>query len=122
VVVPVKPYRGSLWFVKLQSDPPGKNERPVVIVSPDGRNTHPRADTVIVIPLSTSVHKDEAATHMVLEPGETGLSERMIARAEDVSTVRKDSLIEPRERTRVLGGAKIKELHRMITVALAYRP
>ena len=36
------------------SDPAGKGARPVVVVSPDERNRHPRASTVIAVPLTTT--------------------------------------------------------------------
>jgi mRNA-degrading endonuclease toxin of MazEF toxin-antitoxin module len=42
------PLRGEIWFVQLAADPPEKGRRPVVIVSIDARNRHPRADTLLV--------------------------------------------------------------------------
>ena len=57
------PRRGEIWFVKLHVDPPDKGLRPVLIVSVDVRNQHERADTVLAIPLTTSIHKD-VPTHM----------------------------------------------------------
>ena len=39
------------------TEPPEKGRRPVIIVSPNARNQHPRATSVLVIPLSTSIHK-----------------------------------------------------------------
>jgi hypothetical protein len=54
----------------------------VVIVSLDARNTHERADTVLVVPLTTSIHKS-APTHVFLTAGETGLQSDSAARAED---------------------------------------
>lgn len=77
------PQRGEIWFTKLPTDPPDKRRRPVAIVSVNGRNNHPRAETVLVVPLSTSVHKGEGFYHLVLEPGQTGLRERAIARAQE---------------------------------------
>lgn len=112
------PVRGSIWFVKIQADPPTKDLRPVIVISPDARNTHPRADTVVVVPLSTSVHKDDVPWHLTLEPGETGLNERVIAKPEDVSTVRKDALQEPRQQTRIQSGSTVSELIRMLNLAL----
>ncbi len=66
-----QPKRGEIWFVKFPSDPPEKNPRPVVIVSMDARNQHPRAETVLAVPLSTTLR--ESPTHIRLQPGETGL-------------------------------------------------
>src|SRR5260370_23895818 len=77
------PQRGEIWLPQLPTDPPGKGKRPVVIVSINARNSHPRADTVLVVPLSTSVHKGDVFTHLVLEPGQTGLRERQMARSEE---------------------------------------
>src|SRR6266851_6458431 len=94
--------RGEIWFVHLPADPPEKGRRPVVIVSLDARNRHERADTVLVVPLTTSVHKD-VPTHVFLSSGETGLQADSTARAEDITVVRKQSLIEPRDRLRQLG-------------------
>ena len=69
----------------------------MVIVSLDARNRHERADTVLVVPLTTSIHKD-FPTHVFLPAGETGLQADRAARAEDVTVVRKQSLVEPRGR------------------------
>ena len=116
------PQRGEIWFTKLPTDPPEKGKRPVVIVSIDTRNNHPRADTVLVVPLSTSVHKGEVFTHLVLEPGQTGLRERQMARAEDVTTIRKTSLDAARERLRTLSSTQICELARKVQLAMGCLP
>lgn len=103
------PSRGEIWFVQLPTDPPGKGRRPVVIVSADGRNKNPRADTVLVAPLTTSTHKD-VATHIYLSAGETGLGEDCCVRAEDLTTVRKESLQEARIILRRLSNARICQI------------
>src|SRR5262249_44199056 len=95
------PLRGEIWFVQLHVDPPGKGRRPVVIVSLDVRNRHERADTVLVVPLTTSIHK-EVPTHVFLPAAETGLPGDSAARAEDVTVVRKQSLVESSGRLRQL--------------------
>jgi len=46
----LQPKRGEIWFVKFPSDPPEKTPRPVVIVSVDARNQHPKAETVLAVP------------------------------------------------------------------------
>jgi len=114
------PLRGEIWFVKLATDPPGKGERPVVIVSVDQRNRHEKADTVLVVPLTTTTHKD-VPTHVYLAPGETGL-EQSCVRAEDVSVVRKASLSEPRRRLRNLSHTRVCEIARAIAVAMGCGP
>ena len=112
------PLRGEIWFVQLPVDPPEKGRRPVVIVSLDARNRHERADTVLVIPLSTSVHKADHPTHLFLAAGETGLSEDSIARAEDVTVVRKTNLVEPRSGLRIMSHRRICELSEMVNIAM----
>jgi len=112
------PLRGEIWFVQLPVDPPEKGRRPVVIVSLDARNRHERADTVLVIPLSTSIHKADHPTHLFLAAGETGLSEDSIARAEDVTVVRKVDLVEPRSGLRNLSHRRICELSEMVKIAM----
>jgi len=116
------PQRGEIWFTKLPTDPPEKGRRPVVIVSVNARNNHPRASTVLVVPLSTSVHKDEIPTHLVLEPGQTGLRERVVAKAEDVSPVWKSELEVPRERLRTLSSSQVCDLARRVGLAMGCSP
>ena len=112
------PGRGQIWFVHLPVDPPEKGRRPVVIVSLDARNRHERADTVLVIPLSTSIHKADHPTHLFLAAGESGLSEDSIARAEDITVIRKVHLIEPRSALRTLSHRRVCELAEMVKVAM----
>lgn len=102
------PRRGEIWFVHLPTDPPGKGARPVVIVSTDERNTHPRANTVLVVPLTTSIVKN-VATHVYLSPGETGL-EQSVLKAEDMAVVPKTELLEPRSKLRTLSHHRVCEL------------
>jgi mRNA-degrading endonuclease toxin of MazEF toxin-antitoxin module len=111
------PRRGEIWFVQLAADPPGKGRRPVVVVSLDVRNRHERADTVLVVPLTTSIHKD-VQTHVFLAAGETGLPADSAARAEDITVVRKQSLIEPQGRLRQLADRRVCELAAMVSVAM----
>ena len=111
------PLRGDIWFVQLHTDPPEKGRRPVVIVSHDARNRHDRADTVLVVPLSTSVHRD-VPTHLYLPSGETGLQADSIARAEDITVVRKQSLVEPRGRLRQLSDRRVCEIATKVKLAM----
>jgi mRNA-degrading endonuclease toxin of MazEF toxin-antitoxin module len=116
------PLRGEIWFTKLPTDPPERGKRPVIIVSINARNNHPRASTVLVVPLSTSVHKDEIPTHLVLESGQTGLRERVVAKAEDVSVVRKGELDAAREELRTLSSSQICDLARKVELAMGCSP
>src|SRR5580704_10989355 len=111
------PLRGEIWFAQLPSDPPEKGRRPVVIVSMNARNRHERADTVLVVPLTTSIHR-EAPTHVFLAAGETGLQSDSAARAEDITVVRKQSLIEPTGRLRQLSDKRICELAGKVSIAM----
>ena len=111
------PLRGEIWFVQLHVDPPGKGRRPVVVVSLDARNRHERADTVLVVPLTTSIHK-ASPTHVFLTAGETGLQSDSAARAEDVTVVRKQSLVEPHSRLRQLSDKRVCELAAKVSIAM----
>jgi mRNA-degrading endonuclease toxin of MazEF toxin-antitoxin module len=111
------PSRGEIWYVKLQTDPADKAPRPVIVVSDDSRNHHPKADTILVVPLTTTIHK-EVPTHLYLSPGETGLQEQSSARAEDITVVRKQSLEEPRARLRRLSNSRVCELADKAKIAM----
>jgi mRNA interferase MazF len=110
------PQRGEIWFVKLPTDPPEKNERPVVVVSIDARNTHERATTVLVVPLSTTPAR--LPTHVALAPGETGLSEPSTIQAENITTVRKTSLHTPTRKLRRLSEGVIEKIARGVHMAM----
>jgi mRNA-degrading endonuclease toxin of MazEF toxin-antitoxin module len=115
------PLRGEIWFTQLQTDPPAKGRRPVVVVSLDARNRHDSADTVLVVPLTTSIHKD-VPTHVLLAAGETGLPADSTARAEDITVVRKQSLIEPTGRLRRLSNSRVCELAGKVLIATGCAP
>jgi len=89
----------------------------VVIVSLDARNRHERADTVLVVPLTTSIHR-EAPTHVFLPAGETGLQSDSAARAEDVTVLRKRSLVEPRTLLRQISNKRVCELASKVIIAM----
>jgi mRNA-degrading endonuclease toxin of MazEF toxin-antitoxin module len=111
--------RGEIWFVQLPTDPPEKGRRPAIVVSSEARNRRDAASTVLVIPLSTSVHKADSPTHLLLFAGETGLDADSIARAEDITVVPKTSLVEPRSRLRTVSDRRICELAAMVKIAMA---
>ena len=117
---PVLPRRGEIWFVQIPTDPPDKNARPVIVVSLDARNQHPRASTVLVVPLSTTLSGFD--THVRLEPGETGLGEVCEAQAENISTVRKETLAPPRSRLRTLSGSRLGQIARCVVLAMGILP
>ena len=88
-----------------------------MIVSLDARNRHERADTVLVVPLTTSIHRN-SPTHVFLPAGETGLQSDSAARAEDITVVRKQSLIEPQSRLRQLSGNRVCEMAAKVSIAM----
>jgi mRNA interferase MazF len=110
--------RGEIWFLQLPTDPPDKGRRPIIIVSSEARNIRDAADTVLVIPLSTSIHKADSPTHLLLLAGETGLPADSIARAEDVTTVRKTQLVPPRAGLRIVSNRRICELAEKVKLAM----
>lgn len=113
-----QPRRGEIWFVKVPTDPPEKSQRPVVIVSTDARNLHERANTVLVLPLSTTPAK--APTHFELSAGETGLGLPSTVRCEDISVVRKISLLEPRQGLRPLTETMLRKIATGVIRAMGF--
>ena len=117
---PVQPRRGEIWFCRLPTDPPDNADRPVVVVSLDARNLNPRAETVLIVPLSTTLR--DSPTHVQLLPGETGLAETSHAQAENLTTVRKAILKGGRGPLRRLSEGKLLQLARCVVVALGFHP
>lgn len=89
----------------------------MLVVSLDARNRHPKAETVLVIPLTTSIHR-QVPTHAILTAAETGLAEDSAARAEDVTVVRKQELVQPRHRLRQISETRICELAGKVCLAM----
>ena len=117
---PLQPHRGEVWLVRMPSDPSDKRARPVVVVSLAARNQHPRASTVLVVPLSTTLRELDA--HLRLEPGETGLAEASEAQAENITTVRKESLAPPRSRLRPISAARLRQIAAWVVLAMGVLP
>src|SRR5215469_14303750 len=111
------PSRGEIWWTNMPPDPPEKGRRPVIIVSPDGRNQHPRANTLLVIPLSTSIHLPRPF-HVLLRMGETGLGVDSVAQPDNITTVRRESLTEPSPGQRRLSNTRICELAGLVRSAM----
>jgi mRNA-degrading endonuclease toxin of MazEF toxin-antitoxin module len=116
-VLPRMPSRGEIWWTNLPTDPPDKGKRPVIVVSPDGRNHHPRSNSVLVVPLSTSTHLMRPA-HLLLRMGETGLSADSSAQADNIATVRRERLSEPHPQQRKLSNGKVCELAALVRAAM----
>jgi mRNA-degrading endonuclease toxin of MazEF toxin-antitoxin module len=114
-----QPLRGEIWDVDFPSDPPGKGPRPVLIVSPNGRNKHPRATTVLVVPFSMTL--SEYPTHIRLAAGQTGLPETSELQPEQITAVRKEYL-KARPGTRTQAESLIINIARNVTLALGVQP
>ncbi len=110
------PLRGEIWWTHFPFDPPEKT-RPAIIVSPNGRNSHPRAHTVLAVPLSTSIHK-QSPGQLLLRAGETGLRQDCMAWPEDIGTVTKDQLKEPVAGHRPLTNTQICKLAGLVKLAM----
>jgi mRNA-degrading endonuclease toxin of MazEF toxin-antitoxin module len=115
------PVRGEIWFGKMPTDPPEKSPRPLIIVSLNARNRNERADTVLVVPLTTSIHRDSPGC-VFLPAGETGLPSDSAARADDITVVRKRNLIEPHGRLRQLSNTRVCELAAKVSLAMGCTP
>ncbi|HEY4378968.1 MAG TPA: type II toxin-antitoxin system PemK/MazF family toxin [Acidobacteriaceae bacterium] len=115
------PQRGEIWWTNFPTDPPDKGRRPVIVVSPDARNRHERATTVLVIPLSTSIHKLGPA-HMLLRAGETGLRMDCAAQADNIAVVIRANLREPEPGQRTLSHSKICNLASLVRTAMGCTP
>ncbi len=114
--------RGDIFFVRIPSDPPGKHARPVIVVSTDSRNRHECATTVTVVPLSTTRRDLQVPTHVLLQPGETGLKEPSEAQAENIVTVLKADLQQSREPTRRQSSAVLKKIAKAVVIGLGFDP
>jgi mRNA-degrading endonuclease toxin of MazEF toxin-antitoxin module len=114
------PLRGEIWIVPIPNDPPGKRDRPVVIISPDARNQHPRADTILAVPFSTTIR--ESPTHVTMKAGETGLAMDCDIQAESITTIQKKTLIRPRTPTRKLSETQIRAIELCVVKALGFVP
>lgn len=110
------PKRGEIWFAALPTEP--QKIRPVVIVSPDGRNENPRASTVLVIPLTTNLRESDTRTEVA--PGETGLPEHSSLAAEDITVVRKVDLRPSRAPLRQLRESRLRDAARGVLRAMGF--
>jgi mRNA-degrading endonuclease toxin of MazEF toxin-antitoxin module len=114
-----QPQRGQIWYARFPGDPAGKNPRPALIVSLDSRNTHPRANTVLAVPLSTTL--TDSTLHIRLQPGETGLPEIRELQPENISVITKDSLA-PTPHTRMLGHRILRMVAANVVRSMGIQP
>jgi mRNA-degrading endonuclease toxin of MazEF toxin-antitoxin module len=71
----------------------------------------------MVAPLTGSI-EHEVATRIRLSPGETGLSLFSCVKGDDVTVVRKESLIEPRHPLRTLSNTRICQIADAVRIAM----
>src|ERR1043166_3478479 len=114
------PSRGEIWYVKLSTDPAEKAARPVVIISTDTRNKHPRANTVLVAPLSTTISNNPF--HITLEPGETGLRERAQAQGDNITVVSKELLRATKTQLRTQNTTTLKRIAIAAVRGMGFQP
>jgi mRNA-degrading endonuclease toxin of MazEF toxin-antitoxin module len=114
-----KPQRGEIWDVDFPSDPPGKGPRPVLIVSANARNIHPRASTVLVVPFTTTL--SGRPIHIELAAGQTGLPEASEICPEEITSVRKEYL-RSRPGTRTQAENIIRRVAKNVVFALGVQP
>lgn len=114
-----QPLRGEIWDVDFPSDPQGKGPRPVLIVSTDLRNKHPKATTVLVVPFSMTL--TNYPTHIRLMSGETGLPETSELQPEQITAVRKEFL-KPRAGMRTQAESIIRFIAKSVVFALGVLP
>src|SRR5438046_2204795 len=79
------PQRGEIFYAQLPNE---NKQRPVVIVSIDGRNRG--ANSVLVVPLTTNLMP--SLTRVEVSRGDGGLQQDSVARCEQITDLRKDAL------------------------------
>lgn len=88
-----------------------------MVVSQNGRNQHPYANSVLAIPLSTPMQK-LGPWHLLLPAIETGLPADTVAEAECITTLSKDQLIEPVPGHRRVSNPVVCRLAGLVRVAM----
>jgi mRNA-degrading endonuclease toxin of MazEF toxin-antitoxin module len=114
-----RPSQGEIWVVKLHTEPEDKGPRYVIVVSVDAQNHHPRAATVLVVPISTSLSGRGWAQ---FAPGETGLAEISEIWPNAITVVRKEDLKPPKTPLRKLGRTSIRRIAADVVRAMGILP
>ena len=114
-----KPRQGEIWVVKLPAEPPEKGLRYVIVVSSDAQNHHPRASTVVVVPLGTTLRSNAC---LQLTPGQTGLTETSEVWAQAITSVAKKDLKPPRNPLRTLSRGTVIKILRCVIRAMGVLP
>lgn len=97
------PRRGEIWTANL-GNPPVRHW--VLIVSLDQRNLSPRAESVLVVPLSGT--GPEGATVIQLPPGETGLPGPSFVKGHFMQGLAKRTLLT--QERRILSYTRMREI------------
>lgn len=97
------PRRGEIWTANL-GNPPIRHW--VLIVSLDQRNLSDRAESVLVVPLSSS--GPEGVTVLQLPPGETGMPGPSFIKGHFMQVLAKRSLLT--QERRVLSATRMREI------------
>ncbi|MGB2665880.1 MAG: type II toxin-antitoxin system PemK/MazF family toxin [Candidatus Acidiferrum sp.] len=114
-----KPSQGEIWVIKLPIQPPDKGLRYVIVVSSDAQNHHPRASTVVVVPIGTTLRRSSC---LQLAPGQTGLTETSEVWANAITTVAKKDLRQPRNPLRTLSRGTVIKILRCVVRAMGVLP
>jgi mRNA-degrading endonuclease toxin of MazEF toxin-antitoxin module len=100
--------RGSIHWANVEK------RRPILIVSPDGRNEF--AHDVLAVPCSTSARR--MRWHVELRRGEAGVVHECLLLCEQVGVVRKE-LIDPHD-LGMLSAARMREVELALLSALGF--
>lgn len=102
--------RGAIHWARLDK------RRPVVIVSPEGRNQ--KAHDVLIVPCSTSARP--MGWHVPLQRNEGGLPSACFALCEQINSVEKENL--DREQLGTLSAGRMREIELAMMSALGIPP
>jgi mRNA-degrading endonuclease toxin of MazEF toxin-antitoxin module len=114
-----KPSQGEIWVIKLPMEPPDKGLRYVVVISSDAQNHHPRASTVVVVPIGTTLRPNSC---LQLAPGQTGLADTSEVWGNGITTVAKKDLRPPRSPLRTLSRGTVVKILRCVVRAMGVLP
>jgi mRNA-degrading endonuclease toxin of MazEF toxin-antitoxin module len=114
-----RPSQGEIWVIKLPTEPPDKGFRYVIVVSSNAQNHHPRASTVVVVPIGTTLLQNSC---LQLTPGQTGLAETSEVWGNGITTVEKKDLRLPRSPLRTLSRGTVVKILRCVVRALGVLP
>ena len=101
--------RGEIW----KADTGGKKHT-VVIISLDSRNRSDKVDSVLVVPFGS--FGAEGPTVILMEPGETGLSEPSFLKAHYIQVLPKKLLLERLPRR--LSNVQLRKLVTLVNRAI----